>query len=143
MSHSDSMAEPRVATASPVAVEVFAELLAGRADAAGRPVEALLDLGLVPERDFALALAVRTGLPFVGLRAFLPDPAHFLYVPLALALVQLVCPLAIGSSRLRLATAFPDPDVSFVRARFPSLELELAIAPRSEIVSALRAVTPL
>ncbi len=125
-----------------VGVEVLADLLALRSGTADRPESAILDLGLVDERDFALALAVRSGLPFVGLRSFSPDPAHFLYVPLSLALTEHVCPLALGEDSLRLATAFIDPDLSFVQERFPSLEIEFAVSPRVEILAALLAVTP-
>lgn len=112
-----------------------------RRSAGGRAEERLLDLGLVDERDLALELAASSGRPFNGLRGFRPDPALFLYVPLALALQERVCPLLLVGDSLKIGSAYLDPDLSSVRARFPNLELDLVVAVRSEILAALRAVS--
>lgn len=112
-----------------------------RSSAGGRAEERLLDLGLVDERDLALELAACSGRPFNGLRGFRPDAALFLYVPVALALQERVCPLLLVGDSLKIASAYLDPDLTSVRARFPHLELDLVLAVRSEILAALRAVS--
>jgi hypothetical protein len=106
-----------------------------------RPEEVLLDLGIVSDRDFALELSLRAGLPMSGLRGFVPDEKLFLYVPVSLAQRERVCPLVLVGSSLKLATAYLDPDLSYVRSRFPHLELELVVAARSEILAALAPLT--
>ena len=106
-----------------------------------RPEEVLLDLGVVSDRDFALELALRAELPLVGLRGFVPDEKLFLYVPVTLAQRERICPLVLVGDSLKLATAYLDPDLSYVRGRFPHLELELVIAARSEILAALAPLT--
>jgi len=102
-----------------------------------RAEDVLLDLKLVDDVRLALALAVRGGLPFQGLRAFVPDARLFLYVPLALAVAQRLVPLALVGDTLALASAFLDPDLSYLRERFPGLALALVISPRREILEAL------
>jgi type II secretion system (T2SS) protein E len=105
-----------------------------------RPEDVLLDLGLVDERRLAFALAARSGRRYEGLRGFTPDHRLFLYVPLALAQRERVVPLALAGARLVTASAFLDPDLSLVTQRFPNLQLELLVTPRSEILAALRRV---
>lgn len=107
-----------------------------------RPEEALLDRGLVDDREFALELAARSGLEYAGLRGFIPDPRLFLYVPVATAVAQRVCPLVLVDDSLKLATVYLDPDLLAVRTRFPNLDLDLVIAPRDELLDALRLVAP-
>ena len=80
-------------------------------------------------------------LPLVGLRGFVPDEKLFLYVPVTLAQRERICPLVLVGDSLKLATAYLDPDLSYVRGRFPHLELELVIAARSEILAALAPLT--
>lgn len=106
-----------------------------------RPEEVLLDLGVVADDDFALQLAVRSGLSMVGLRGFTPDEKLFLYVPVSLAQHERVCPLVLVGDSLKLASAYLDPDLSYVRGRFPQLDLELVVASRSEILAALAPLT--
>lgn len=106
-----------------------------------RPEDLLLDLGLLSSRDYALELAVRTHTAYLGLRGFLLDERLLLYVPLALATEQRVCPLVIVGDSLKLASAYLDPDLSLVRQRFPQLELELVLSPRDEILEVLRDVS--
>jgi hypothetical protein len=106
-----------------------------------RAEEVLLDLGIVSDRDFALELSVRAGLQMVGLRGFVPDEKLFLYVPVTLAQRERVVPLVLVGDSLKLATAYLDPDLSYVRGRFPHLELELVVAARSEILTALAPLT--
>jgi hypothetical protein len=111
---------------------------------AGRPGEraedVLLDLKLVDERDLALALALRSGRPFAGLRDFAPDHRLFLYVPLHVAQRERVLPLVLVGSSLKIASVYLDPDLDFLQRRFPSLELELVISPRREVLEALQRV---
>jgi hypothetical protein len=102
-----------------------------------RPEELLLDLRLVDDRDLALALAIRAGRRFEGLRDVRLDHRLFLYLPLALAQRERVLPLALTGDGLTVAAASLDPDLSWVRERFPSLRVELVVAPRNEILIAL------
>jgi len=113
--------------------------LARRARPGERPEELLFDLGLIDEQDFALELAGRAGRPFTGLRGFMPDLRLFVYLPLPIALRERVCPLVLVGGSLKLATAFLDPDLSHL-ARCPSLQQELVVAPRREILEALNRV---
>ena len=121
-------------------VEAIVKALGRRARPGERPEEKLLDLGVVDERELALELSASSGRPFTGLRGFVPDPALFLYVPVALAVQERVCPLLLVGDSLKLASAYLDPDLLSVRTRFPNLELELVVSPRSEILEALRLV---
>ena len=106
-----------------------------------RAEEVLLDLGIVSDRDFAFELAQRSGLSLVGLRGFVPDERLFLYLPVAVAQLERVCPLVLVGDSLKLASAYLDPDLSYVRGRFPHLELELVIAARGELLAALQPLT--
>lgn len=103
-----------------------------------RAEDVLLDRSLVRDRDLALELSAATGLPLVGLRDFAPDARLFLYVPISVATQERVCPLVLVGDSLKLASAVPDPDLSYVRGRFPNLQVELVLAPRGEILAALR-----
>ncbi len=125
-----------------VQAEAILDALDRRARPGERPEELLLDLGLVDEQEFALELAVRSGRPFTGLRGFIPDPKLFLYVPVATATAERVCPLVLVEDSLKIASAYLDPDLLAVETRFPNLELDLVVAPRSEILDALRFVAP-
>jgi hypothetical protein len=106
-----------------------------------RAEEVLLDLGIVSDRDFALELSVRAGLSMVGLRGFAPDEKLFLYLPVSVAQRERIIPLVLVGDSLKLASAYLDPDLSYVRGRFPHLELELVIASRGEILAALAPLT--
>lgn len=141
------LAELGRATAMPVAhdsashgVDAIARALGRRSRAGERPEEMLLDLGVVDERELALELSASSGRPFTGLRGFVPDPTLFLYVPVATAVQERVCPLLLVGDSLKLASAYLDPDLLSVRTRFPNLELDLVVAPRSEILEALQLV---
>ena len=114
--------------------------LARKARPGERAEEILFDLGLVTDRDFALELALRTETPYVGLRGFDPDERLFLYLPLRLAFSERVCPLVLVGDSLKVASAYLDPDLTSVERRFPHLELELVLSPRSEILEALQKV---
>jgi hypothetical protein len=105
-----------------------------------RAEEKLIDLGVVDERELALELAAGSGRPFTGLRGFVPDPALFLYIPVATAVQERVCPLVLVGDSLKVASAYLDPDLVAVRTRFPNLELDLVVGMRSEILAALRLV---
>jgi hypothetical protein len=134
----------RAAAESPRALqaEVVFDALERRARPGERAEEVLLDLGLVDERDFALELALGATLPYAGLRGFIPDPRLFLYVPVATAVAQRVCPLVLVDDSLKLASAYLDPDLLAIRTRFPNLEIGLVIAPRGELLEALRLMAP-
>lgn len=110
----------------------------------GRPGEraedVLVDLNLVDDHALALALALRSGRPYRGLRELAPDHRLFLYVPLHLAQRERVCPLGLEDDRLTIASAYLDPELAQVSERFPSLELELVVAPRSEVLEALQRI---
>lgn len=102
-----------------------------------RPEELLLDLRLVDDRRLALALAFRAGRRFEGLRGAELDPRLFLYLPLALAQRERAVPLALADDTLTVAAASLDPDLTWVRERFPSLRIELVVSPRNELLNAL------
>lgn len=123
-------------------VEAALDVLERRARPGERPEEALLDSGLVDDRDFAIELALRSGLPYGGLRGFIPDPKLFLYIPVATAVAQRVCPLVLVDDSLKLASVYLDPDLLGVRTRFPNLDLALVIVPRDELLDSLRLVAP-
>jgi hypothetical protein len=135
-----------VATQSgPFAVEAVASAAVLRALRLGgrpgeRPEEALLDFGLLSERDLALELARATGRQFCGLRGFSPDPRLFLYLPVHVAVRERLCPLVMVADSLKLASAYVDPDLSYLTNRFPKLELELVIATRGDILESLELV---
>ena len=120
--------------------EALFDSLARRARPGERPEELLFDLGLLDEHDFAHELAGRSGRQFTGLRGFAADPRLFVYLPLPIALRERLCPLVLVGDSLKLASAFLDPDLSYLARRFPSLQPELAIAPRSEIIAALNRI---
>lgn len=121
-------------------IDAVLATLARKARPGERPEDLLLDLGLLPDRDFALELARRSEREFVGLRGFLPDERLFLYLPLPLAVRERVCPLVLVGDSLKLASAFPDPGLDSVARTFPNLALDVAIAPRGEILEALEDV---
>jgi len=58
----------------------------------------------------ALALSLRTGLPYTGLRGFTCDPKLLLYVPMAMAVAERVVPVILVEDRLKLASAGPHPN---------------------------------
>jgi hypothetical protein len=120
--------------------ETLFDSLARRARPGSRTEELLFDLGVLDEWDFGHELAARSGLLFTGLRGFEADPRLFVYLPLAIAMRERVCPLVLVGDSLKVATAFLDPDLSYLPRRFPSLRVELTVAPRSEIVDALNRV---
>jgi hypothetical protein len=119
------------------------ESLARRARPGERSEELLFDLGLLDEHDYALEIASRAARPYTGLRDFVPDPRLFTYLPVPIALRERVCPLVLIGDSLKLASAFLDPDLSYLERRSPHLGVELGIAPRREILDALQRVTEL
>ena len=116
------------------------ESLARRARPGERSEELLLDLGLLEEESFGLELAAQFGVPFTGLRGFDPDVRLFAYLPLPVAMRERLCPLILIGDALKLASAYVDPDLSYLARRFPSLQVDLTMAPRSEILAALNRV---
>jgi len=137
----------RTATAAgervrPLQADAVLELLRRHARPGERGEDVLLDRGLLDEHELALALATASGRELVGLRGFVPDARLFLYVPVATALVERVCPLVLAGDTLKVASAYLDPDLSAVEARFPNLALELAVSPRGEILAALAHAAP-
>jgi Type II secretion system (T2SS), protein E, N-terminal domain len=105
-----------------------------------RPEDVLLDLKLVDDHALALALAVRSGRPFAGLRHVTVDHRLFLYLPLHLAQRERVVPLGREDDCLTVASAYLDPDLSSLAERFPSLEVRLVVSPRVEVLEALQRV---
>lgn len=122
--------------------EMLLELVGRRARPGERAEDVLLDLGVVSERELAFDLALGSGLPFEGLRGFIPDPRLFFYIPLATALAQRVCPLVLVGNSLKIASVYLDPDLLAVATGFSNLELDLVVSPRSELLEALRFVAP-
>ena len=143
MSEHDWFPFERASAAGSLQESAILESLARRARPGERPEELLFDLGLLDERDVALELSARSGRPFAGLRDFVPDPRLFVYLPVPIAMRERVCPLVLIGDSLKIASAFLDPDLSYLERRFPNLSVELTIAPRSEILEALNTVTEL
>jgi hypothetical protein len=83
--------------------------------------------------DDALALAFRTGLPYVGLRDHAHDPDLDRLIPPDAASVARAIPLAADDEHVRLAVADPDADLSTLAPYLTEREVELALAPREEI----------
>jgi len=93
--------------------------------------------GIISDRDLAFQLALTSQLQFAGLRGFVPDERLFLYIPVSLAVSERICPLVMVGSSLKIASAFIDPDLSYLEQRFPNLDVELVLAARGEILAAL------
>ena len=89
----------------------------------------------------ALALALSVGLPYCGLRGFEPDPRLFSYLPPDEAARARLVPLMLVADTLRVASPTPEADISYLRQRFPNLEIELVIAPADEVDQVLAMVT--
>ena len=81
----------------------------------------------------ALDVALRSGLPYTGLREFDADPRLFHYVPLQYAVQHRILPMLIVGDTLKIASAVPDPDLSLLTTRFPYLAVDIVIAPGPEI----------
>jgi hypothetical protein len=81
----------------------------------------------------ALDAALRSGLPYTGLRDFTPDPRLFHYVPLTVAQQLRIVPLLIVGDTLKVAATTADPDLSLLKTRFPYLAVDIVIAPGPEI----------
>jgi type II secretion system (T2SS) protein E len=81
----------------------------------------------------ALALALDSGLPYVGLRDASPDPSLLVYLPAALARTADVVPLSLEDNMLELACASPDLDLDSIRSRFPRMALEVSLSGVDEI----------
>jgi type II secretion system (T2SS) protein E len=80
-----------------------------------------------------LALAFRTGLPFVGLRDHAHDPDLDRLIPPDAARTARAIPLTADDDRIRLAVADPDTDLSPLDRYLAGRQVDLALAPREEI----------
>jgi type II secretion system (T2SS) protein E len=87
----------------------------------------------VSPNDEAIALAFRTGLPFVGLRDHEHDPELDHLVPPDAARFARAIPLAAADDHVRLAVADPEPDLGALAPYLEGRRVELAIAPRDEL----------
>jgi nicotinate-nucleotide--dimethylbenzimidazole phosphoribosyltransferase len=87
--------------------------------------------------DEAIALAFRTGLPFVGLRDHEHDPELDLVVPPDVARFARAIPLTAADDHVRLAVADPEPDLAALTPYLGDRRVELAIAPRDELEEVL------
>jgi hypothetical protein len=83
--------------------------------------------------DEALALAFRTGLPFVGLRDHAPDPVLDRLVPPDAARTARAIAVAADDGRIRLAVADPNTDLSVLDPYLSGRHIELAVAAREEL----------
>ena len=83
--------------------------------------------------DDALALAFRSGLPFVGLRDHEPDPDVDRIVPPEAAAAAGVVALAASADHVRFAVAHPSVNLSSLAPYLGNRRVELAIAPRAEL----------
>jgi hypothetical protein len=80
-----------------------------------------------------LALAFRTGLPYIGLRDHAHDPDLDRLIPPDAARAARAVPLAAEGDHVRLAVADPETDLSTLTPYLEEHEIELALAPREEI----------
>jgi Type II secretion system (T2SS), protein E, N-terminal domain len=83
--------------------------------------------------DEALALAFRSGMPFVGLRDHASDPDLDRIVPPDAARTARALPLAAENDHIRLAVADPDADLSALDPYLTGRQVDLALAPREEL----------
>jgi hypothetical protein len=83
--------------------------------------------------DEALALAFRSGLPFVGLRDHAADPDLDRIVPPDAARTARALPLTAEDHHIRLAVADPDADLSALDPYLTGRQVALALAPREEL----------
>jgi Type II secretion system (T2SS), protein E, N-terminal domain len=83
--------------------------------------------------DEAIALAFRTGLPYVGLRDHEHDPELDDLVPPDAARSARVLPLTAADDHIRLAVADPEADLATLTPYLEGKRVELAIAPREEL----------
>jgi hypothetical protein len=83
--------------------------------------------------DEALALAFRTGMPYVGLRDHAHDPELDHLIPPDAARTARVIPLTADDDRIRLAVADPQPDLSALGPYLSGRQVHLALAPREEL----------
>jgi hypothetical protein len=81
----------------------------------------------------ALALAFRTGLPYVGLRDHAHDPDLDRLIPPDAARRARATPLAADDDRVRLAVADPNTDLSTLDPYLAGRQVELAVSPREEL----------
>jgi type II secretion system (T2SS) protein E len=87
--------------------------------------------------DDALALAFRTGLPFVGLRDHEHDPDLDTLIPPDAARAARAVPLAADDKHLRLAVTDPDADLAALSPYLGHLRVQLALAAEEEIEAIL------
>ena len=83
--------------------------------------------------DDALALAFRSGLPFVGLRDHEPDPEVDRIVPPEAAAAAGVVALTASADHVRFAVAHPSVNLTSLAPYLGNRRVELAIAPRAEL----------
>ena len=83
--------------------------------------------------DDALALAFRSGLPFVGLRDHQSDPDVDRIVPPGAAAAAGVVALTASADHVRFAVAHPSVNLSSLAPYLGNRRVELAIAPRAEL----------
>jgi hypothetical protein len=83
--------------------------------------------------DEAIALAFRSGLPYVGLRDHEHDPELDHVVPPDAARFARVIPLTAADDHVRLAVADPETDLAALTPYLEGRRVELAIAPVDEL----------
>jgi hypothetical protein len=85
----------------------------------------------------ALALALDSGRPFVGLRNRRVDARLFFYVPRELAEREGMMALELDGDVLTVAASTLDPDLGAVIRRFPNVRIDVVMAHADEIMAAL------
>jgi type II secretion system (T2SS) protein E len=90
-----------------------------------------------------LALAFRTGLPFVGLRDHEHDPDLDRLIPPHAASGARAVPVAADDDHVRLVVADPGTDLSGLEPYLSGRQVELALAAREEIDAILGPPPPL
>ncbi|HEV3228439.1 MAG TPA: hypothetical protein VGY97_03115 [Solirubrobacteraceae bacterium] len=97
------------------------------------PTEPAVANGPDPTAREALALALRHGVPFAGLRGFEANPLLFAYLPRGIALAERAVPVLLIDDHLKVASATPHPDLRVVRERFPLLTVDVVVSPATEV----------
>jgi Type II secretion system (T2SS), protein E, N-terminal domain len=84
--------------------------------------------------DDAVRIAFTAGLPFRGLRGWIPDEGLLAGFPPGWLAARGVLPLAYDEPALTLASATPDPDLTGLD---PAVEIMVVISPAAEIAALL------
>ncbi|MDA8162977.1 MAG: GspE/PulE family protein [Desulfobacteraceae bacterium] len=115
--------------------EAYIQFAVREQEATGEKLgECLIRLGIVSDSDIAKALAAQSGMPFIDLRVFIPDPNVLSRLPAQVARQNLVLPLFVKGNSLHIAVTDPyDPTYSEIIFRFTGLPATAHVGGRNEL----------